>query len=175
MSDTLILNKDGTPLSLLPLSVVNWQIAIRLVVTDKVRILKNHDNWNVRSPSITMAVPSVVITNDYIKWNRRVKFTRNNIFLRDDYTCQYCGKEYNEKHLSLDHVVPRSKGGKTNWLNIITSCKPCNTKRGANESIQPMKKCTIPSYYELVAKQFKKPIHVKDEYWKTFIPLSIQS
>jgi 5-methylcytosine-specific restriction endonuclease McrA len=170
MSDTLILNADGSPLSVLPLSIVSWQIGIRLLVTDKVRVLKEYDDWVVRSPSTTMHVPSVVMTTDYVKWNRKVKYSRSNVFLRDDHTCQLCGERPGIYNLSLDHVVPRSKGGKTTWTNIVTACKPCNSSKGNDETIVPKKMPQRPSYYQLVAKRAKQPVVIKDEYWKNFLP-----
>lgn len=170
MSDCLILNADGTPLSVIPLSVVSWQVGIRLLVTDKVRVLKEYDNWIVRSPSTQMSVPSVVMATDYVRWNRQVKYSRSNIFLRDNYTCQLCGNKPGEFNLSLDHVVPRSKGGKTSWTNIVTACKSCNSIKGNDETIVPKIKPQRPSYYELVARRSKQPIVIKDDFWKNFLP-----
>lgn len=169
MADTLILNKDGTPLSLMPLSVVSWQVAIRLLTLDKVRVLKDHDEWEVRSPSITLKVPSVLITTDYVKWNKAVKYNRGNIFLRDDFTCQFCGAKPPVSQLTLDHVKPKSHGGKSNWNNISTACKTCNSKKGNDAKIVPKKMPWKPSYYELAAKRRKFPIRIRDEFWQAFI------
>ena len=128
MPDCLILNKDGNPLSLMPLSVVSWQTAIRLLTTGKVRMVKEHAEWIVNSPSISMNVPSVLITSDYIKWNRHIKYNRNNVLLRDDYTCQYCGATGVE--LTIDHVIPKVLGGEDSWTNLVTACVKCNNKKG---------------------------------------------
>lgn len=167
--DTLILNKDGTPLSMLPLSVVSWQVAIRLLTLDKVRVLKDHDDWTVRSPSLELKVPSVLLTTDYIKWNRHVKYNRSNIFLRDDFKCQFCGKSPSISQLTLDHVVPKSHGGPTSWSNCSTACKDCNSRKGNDASIVPKIMPRRPSYYELVAKRRKYPVRIRDEYWKNFL------
>lgn len=169
MPDCLILNKDGSPLSVIPLSVVSWQTAIRLVTTDKVRVLENYDNWIVRSPSTSMHVPSIVITSDYIKWNRQVKYSRNNIYLRDGYACQYCGKTPPIAYLTLDHVLPKAKGGKTNWNNIVTSCQKCNSKKGDDRSIVPDKKPHKPNYYELMSMRQAYPIKIRDSKWINFL------
>lgn len=169
MADCLILNKDGTPLSLMPLSVVTWQVAIRLLTLDKVRVLKEHDDWEVRSPSMTMKVPSVVLTTTYVKWNRSVKYNRGNIFLRDRFTCQFCNKPFPVSQLTLDHVLPRSHGGKSNWSNISTACKTCNSKKGNNPDIKPKVMPHRPSYYELAARRREYPIRIRDEYWKSFL------
>ena len=167
--DTLILNADATPLSMMPLSVVSWQTAVRLLTLDKVRTLKDHDGWIVRSPSTTLAVPSVVMTTDFVKWNRNVKYNRSNVLLRDNFTCQYCSKKLPVAQLTIDHIVPRSLGGKTSWKNVTTACRDCNFKKGNDPRIVPKKDAHRPSYYELVARRRQFPVRIRDEYWKTFI------
>jgi len=132
-------------------------------------MVKEHAEWIVNSPSISMNVPSVLITSDYIKWNRHIKYNRNNVLLRDDYTCQYCGDTPTHVQLTLDHVVPKSHGGKTTWKNVSTSCKPCNSRKGNNASIVPKKTPHRPSYYELAAKRLKQPVRIRDEYWLNYI------
>lgn len=169
MMDCLVLNTDGTPLSLMPLSVVSWQTAVRLLTLDKVRVLKDHDDWVVRSPSTTLKVPSVILMTDYVKWNRTVKYNRSNVYLRDNFTCQLCGAKPSIHLLTLDHVVPRSHGGKTTWKNITTACKSCNSKKGNNAKIVPKKMPYRPSYYELAAKRRQLPLRIRDEFWKSFI------
>jgi len=76
-------------------------------------------------------VPRIVVLQVYDRVPvGRIRFSRHNIFARDDHTCQYCGKTLARRLLNLDHVVPRSRGGRTNWLNIVTSCIRCNFKKG---------------------------------------------
>jgi 5-methylcytosine-specific restriction endonuclease McrA len=76
-------------------------------------------------------VPRVVVLQVYDRVPLgRIRFSRHNIFVRDDHTCQYCGERLPRKELNLDHVVPRSRGGKTNWLNVVASCMECNFKKG---------------------------------------------
>lgn len=169
MSDTLILNADGNPLSVVPLSVVTWQTAIRLAYQDKVRIVNEYEDWEVHSPSVTWKVPSIVMCTDYVKWSRQVKYNRTNILLRDMFTCQLCGARPPSSQLTLDHVVPRAHGGKTNWTNIVAACKACNHKKGANKKIKPKKLPTKPNYYELMAKRQKFPITIRDESWLIFL------
>jgi 5-methylcytosine-specific restriction endonuclease McrA len=95
----------------------------------------------IHSPSLKIKVPRVIVLMFYDKLpNRKVSFSRKNIFERDKYTCQYCGTKppskraalrwMEEKALTFDHVVPRSQGGKTTWENIVTSCHDCNRKKG---------------------------------------------
>lgn len=169
MSDVLILNKDGRPLSVVPFSAVSWQTAIRLAYQEKVNVMHEYENWIVRSPSVTMNVPAVVITTEYLKWNRQIKYNRTNVLLRDDFRCQFCGVEPGASALTLDHVVPRASGGRTNWSNITTACKPCNHKKGHNPKIVPKKMPHRPNYYELMAKRMKYPIIARDESWLPYL------
>jgi hypothetical protein len=87
----------------------------------------------VRSPSVTLLAPQVIIfpdcdyTSPLIK---AIKYSRRNIYQRDNMTCQYCGRQADKGILNLDHVIPRSRGGPSSWSNVVTSCKPCNDKMG---------------------------------------------
>ncbi len=77
-------------------------------------------------------LPKVILLNAYDRMPQKtVRFSRLNIFLRDQHTCQYCGKKLEREQLNLDHVVPKSKGGKSNWENVVCSCIPCNYKKGS--------------------------------------------
>jgi 5-methylcytosine-specific restriction endonuclease McrA len=175
--DTLLLNSDGQPLSHVPLSVITWQDAMRLMYQGKVKTLKEYDSWVVRSQHLELKVPSIVIMTKHVKWSKTLKYSPTNIFLRDDFTCQLqttwrCKEAHGKAKLSeltLDHVVPRSKGGKTNWLNCCTACKTCNSEKGNDETIVPKKKPHKPSYYEILAKRKTLPIHIRDAEWKFYI------
>jgi 5-methylcytosine-specific restriction endonuclease McrA len=72
-------------------------------------------------------IPSVVVLKDYVKPQKRVAFTRFNLFLRDEFCCQYCGAKGD---LTFDHVLPRSRGGVTSWENVVAACSPCNLRKG---------------------------------------------
>ncbi len=169
MSDTLILNADANPLSVVPMSVVPWTDAIRLAYQDKVTVVHEYEDWQVRSPSQTWNVPAVVMCTEYIKWNRVVKYNRTNILLRDHFTCQLCGDKPPAHMLTLDHVLPRIHGGKTNWTNIITACKPCNHNKGSNKNIVPKRMPEKPNYYQLMANRMKYPITVRHESWLNYL------
>ena len=122
----LVLNADFRPLSYYPLSLWSWQDAIKAVFLDRVNIVSNYDRF-VRSPTFEMQLPSVVSLKTYIKPSRHPAFTRFNVFLRDRFTCQYCGAR---DELTFDHVLPRSKGGTTTWENVVAACSPCNLRKG---------------------------------------------
>ena len=123
----LVLNADYRPLSYYPLSLWPWQEAIKAAWLDRVTILAEYDEV-VRSPSTEIRIPSVVVLKEYIKPQKRVAFTRFNLFLRDEFRCQYCGAKGD---LTFDHVVPRSKGGITSWENVVAACSRCNLKKGS--------------------------------------------
>ena len=122
----LVLNADYRPLSYYPLSLWCWQDSIKSVFLDRVTIVSNYDKI-VRSPSFSMRLPSVIALKNYINPQSNPNFTRFNVFLRDKFSCQYCGSK---KELTFDHLLPRSRGGKTDWDNVVTACSGCNVKKG---------------------------------------------
>ncbi|HQS50073.1 MAG TPA: HNH endonuclease, partial [Xanthobacteraceae bacterium] len=100
----LVLNADYRPLSYYPLSVWCWQDAIKAVFLDRVNIVEYYDKA-VRSPGIEIRLPSVLSLRTFVKPARHPAFTRFNVFLRDRFTCQYCGSR---DDLTFDHLIPRS-------------------------------------------------------------------
>ena len=122
----LVLNADYRPLSYYPLSLWCWQDSIKSVFLDRVNIVSTYDRV-IRSPSFQMNLPSVIALKNFVKPQSNPNFTRFNVFLRDRFTCLYCGSK---KDLTFDHLLPRSKGGKTNWENVVTACSACNVKKG---------------------------------------------
>ncbi|MEM1078402.1 MAG: HNH endonuclease [Pseudomonadota bacterium] len=123
----LVLNADYRPLSYYPLSLWTWQEAVKAAFLDRVTILAEYEDV-VRSPTTEIRVPSVVVLKDYVKPQKRVAFTRFNLFLRDQFCCQYCGAKGD---LTFDHVVPRASGGVTSWENVVAACSKCNLKKGS--------------------------------------------
>ena len=113
-----------------PLGVVNWEKAITLLIRGKVKTLSEYDQ-EVHSPSVSIKVPSVIVFN-YNKRNRvkSVRFSRKNVWVRDEGKCQYCAKSVNSQEFTLDHVIPRKNGGTTIWTNVVTCCYACNQKKG---------------------------------------------
>ena len=122
----LVLNADYRPLSYYPLSLWSWQESVKSVFLDRVNIVSNYDRI-IRSPSFNMRLPSVIALKSFIKPLSVPSFTRFNVFLRDKFACQYCGSGH---ELTFDHLLPRSKGGLTNWDNVVTACSSCNVKKG---------------------------------------------
>ena len=128
----LVLNADYRPLSTFPLSLWSAQDAIKAVCADRVDTVETYDLF-VRSPSLTLQVPSVIALKKYQPLDRPPAFTRFNVFLRDRFCCQYCAdaKSRPSTELTFDHVLPRARGGKTSWTNIVTACAPCNLRKGS--------------------------------------------
>jgi 5-methylcytosine-specific restriction endonuclease McrA len=112
-----------------PIGVISWQKALILVLTDKVSVLSETDHV-IRSPSATFRVPSVIVykSNRRLK-NKSVRFSRKNVWIRDEGRCQYCNNDVALKDLTLDHVIPKTRGGKTEWANVVTCCYRCNQKK----------------------------------------------
>ena len=110
----LVLNADFRPLSYFPLSLWSWQDAVKAVFLNRVNIVSEYDRV-VRSPNLEMRLPSVISLKEYIPTSRRPAFTRFNVFLRDRFMCKYCGEGFPVHDLTFDHIVPRSRGGRTVW------------------------------------------------------------
>lgn len=120
----VVLNGDFTYLS-----TVSWKRAINLVLADKVRVLKNSD-MVVNCTQRSFKVPAVVALIKIVRkvYKNKVPFSKKNVLVRDRYTCIYCGDQ--SWGLTIDHVIPRSRGGKTDFDNCVACCKNCNTKKG---------------------------------------------
>jgi 5-methylcytosine-specific restriction endonuclease McrA len=169
VGETLVLNADGMPVSVLPVSSLIWQDAIKSIWVGAVKVLENYEDWQVHSPSITMPVPSVVITNRYINPAHGVQFNADNIKLRDRYKCAYCQKSFHENDLTLDHVTPKTFGGRSTWENLVSACSPCNNNRGCDFRIQPTIKPYKPNYYQMVALRREFPLEVPHESWVQYL------
>lgn len=113
-----------------PLKVINWKKAITLLLLGKVEVLEEYGR-EIHSVSFTVRLPSVVRLLRLVKRPKSpVKFSRQNIYARDKYRCQYCGGKFSTEEFTYDHVIPRSRGGRTEWENIVTCCVNCNRKKG---------------------------------------------
>lgn len=123
----LVLNADFRPLSYMPLSLWPWQEAVKAAFLQRVIVIAEYDQV-VHSPSLEMRLPSVVVLKDFVRPARTSAFTRFNLFLRDEFTCQYCGTK---GEMTFDHVIPRARGGLTTWENVVASCSPCNLYKGS--------------------------------------------
>ena len=169
MADCLLLNADGMPVSYMPLSTLTWQESIRYLVLDKAGVLEWHDSWIVHSATWETQVPSVMILREYTKPKVSVRFSRSNVYLRDNCECQYCGVKIDRKDATLDHVLPVSKGGKSTWENCTTACGPCNASKSDKLGYKPRIKPFKPDYYELVNKRKKLSFNLTHTAWHKFL------
>ncbi len=118
-----------------PINVCTVRRAVVLLLKEKAEILE-HGDWELHSATRTMSRPVVIRLVSYVRIPRdthRRKITRRAVFARDDWTCQYCGSR---SSLTVDHIVPRSKGGTSTWENIVASCAPCNRRKGNASPVQ---------------------------------------
>jgi 5-methylcytosine-specific restriction endonuclease McrA len=112
-----------------PIKVISWQRAITLISLGKVEVIEEYDS-EIRAVSLVIKVPAVVrLLRSFRRHSKPVKFSRANIYARDQHRCQYCGTRCSISELTYDHVIPRSKGGRTTWENIATCCYTCNAKK----------------------------------------------
>jgi 5-methylcytosine-specific restriction endonuclease McrA len=145
-----------------PVKIVSWQRAITLLFLGKVEVIEEYDR-NIKTTSLVIKIPAVVRLLAAFRHHRKlVKFSRINIYARDNYTCQYCGeKKRRIDELTYDHVVPRSQGGKTEWTNIVTACSSCNSEKanrtpaqaGMRLRKQPTQPTAIPALVVAVSRE----------------------
>lgn len=155
MSSVLVLSCDYNYMS-----IIGWQKAITLVYSNKAETLKESDRI-IRSPSVSMRIPLVIRLLKFVRqiYKNKVPCNRNNIFIRDNFTCQYCGKQASKSKLTLDHVVPESKKGDFTWENLVCCCEACNffkddrTPKQAGMSL--LKKPVQPTISEFILRAVK--------------------
>lgn len=135
----------------------------------------NEDDPCVRSEKLRIPAPEVIVLNDFNKTvARKVPFTRQNLYKRDGYTCQYCGAQPGSKNLSIDHVVPRAKGGVSSWTNCVLSCLKCNHRKGdrslRDSGMKLQRKPEAPKWDLMIPPD---PALIKES-WMQFIPAKYQ-
>ena len=166
----LVLNADFRPLSYFPLSLCTWQESVKAALCARVNVLAHYDRV-IRSPSLTLPLPSVISLKSYIRPALYPAFTRFNVFLRDHFSCQYCGVQ--AKDLTFDHVVPRAQGGRTTWDNVVAACASCNLKKGGNlptiVRMYPRFSPRRPTTYELNACGRLFPPNYLHESWIDYL------
>ena len=168
----LVLNADFRPLSYFPLSLWPWQDAVKAVFLKRVTIVSEYDR-TVSSPSFEMRLPSVIALKEYVPQARKPAFTRFNVFLRDRFTCQYCGDRFPTPELTFDHVIPRSRGGRTSWDNVVTACGVCNLRKGNRmpdrAGLHPLNAPLQPSTYQLQENGRGFPPNFLHESWRDYL------
>ena len=155
MENVILLNQDYTFLR-----IINWKRALNLIVKEKVEVLKYTDKvLSNAEKTYNFQMPKVLKLVYHIKsfYHAKVKYSKKNVLVRDNYECAYCGCR--QKRLTIDHVIPKSKGGKSTFENTVASCKTCNnskqnrTPREAGMKLK--KKMYAPTIYSLMRHKIK--------------------
>lgn len=158
----LVLNADFRALA-----VCTVNKAFLLVYLEKAEVINKAENAFLRTVNKTFAMPSVIRLTNYVNVPYRgVMLSRQNIFKRDNGACVYCGTT---KNLTLDHVIPRSRGGKTDWTNLVTACKSCNSKKGdltPEEANMPLPYNPFKPSFIVFLREFSG---IGDESWQPFL------
>jgi len=147
-----------------------------MLTLGKVEVIEEYTR-EVHSVSFAIKLPAVVRLLRFIKRPKiPVRFSRQNIYIRDDYKCQYCGKRLTPDQLTWDHVLPRARGGKTEWTNIVTCCIKCNRKKGgripSEASMVLIKQPSIPEWLSIL----KITLHFKHtpQSWRDYIYWNVE-
>ncbi len=186
-SDVLVLNRNFCAVH-----IANWQRAISLVYSDHARVVDDEyrtydfDDWRevsqiihknpsgfVSTPSFKIAIPEVIVLQRYDRMPiGEVKFTRRNIYEHYNHRCCYCGSFFKTPELNLEHILPKSRGGKTDWSNIVTSCIPCNLRKADKlpheAGMKLLIKPTKPKWRGSATLVLKAPFKMKAS-WQRFI------
>jgi 5-methylcytosine-specific restriction endonuclease McrA len=158
-----------------PHKILRWQDAVTMVFLEKADVVVEYD-MVLRSPSTEMLAPAVIrVRKPMRSMKPGARFSRVNVYTRDEFTCQYCGRRFEQRMLSYDHVTPRAAGGRTEWTNIVTACKPCNNKKGdrtCDESgMWPRRRPVQPKTLPLTGP-FVDPEKAPPE-WRDFLPAAL--
>ncbi len=114
-----------------PVARVSWQRAISLIFTGRAEVVEEYEDRQVRSVTVELKMPSVVRFLRAVRGTKRaIKFSRENVYARDNGRCQYCSRRIPRYEATYDHVVPRIHGGLTTWENVVICCVPCNQRKG---------------------------------------------
>jgi 5-methylcytosine-specific restriction endonuclease McrA len=175
MNQVLVLNA-----SFEPVRIVDWQKAMQLLFQGKVEVLEEYDR-EIRTVRFSFRLPSVLRLLRYVPFSKKrnmVRFSRNNILMRDQHTCQYCGRKRNKNELTLDHVTPVVQGGKKTWDNIVAACIQCNQKKGGRTPHEAgMGLINKPSYPKLLPEAIEWSVTISTSsapaQWKVYFTFEL--
>ena len=164
---TLLLNSTYQPISF-----VSERKALKLLFKNKVDVISDWDEvikWNLGRNKIKL--PAIIKLKYYVRWiPSRTRFNRLAVFKRDNNICQYCGKKLSNSELTVDHIVPISRGGLNNWKNCVTSCSPCNNNKGSRTPEEAgMKIKNAPQTPGLSISYEYSSLRRRHEDWETYL------
>lgn len=155
-----------------PIKVISWRRAVCMHFLGKVEVVSNFDA-EVQTISSRYPIPAVVRLLHHTRVGPRVvRFSRRNVYLRDRFTCQYCGRRFSERDLTLDHVIPRSRGGRMEWTNIVAACVPCNGRKGRRspEQVGLQLRCVPGKPASVPGSAAQLGIEVVPDVWQVWMP-----
>lgn len=170
MGSVLLLNATYEPLG-----VVSLRRAVVLLLKDKAEVIEAAEG-RIRAESTSLPLPLVIRLVYFVHVPRQigVPLTRRAVLMRDNYTCQYCGGRPSDGLMTVDHVLPRIRGGATNWENVVCACQRCNTRKGGRtpeEANMPLRRPPFKPVYCAIVLLSHAPIH---DSWTRYIPESEQ-
>jgi len=143
-----------------PVKVINWQKAMILWLTGRAEVVDVYSEIDIRAPSESFKLPKILRLFGRHRSGQQVKLTRFNLFHRDHFTCQYCLRVFHLKELTVDHIIPISRGGQSTWENLVTACSKCNGKKGsmlpAEAKMYPKSKPRIPGWSPQLCLRLKE-------------------
>jgi len=166
MNSVLVLNATFEPLH-----VVSLRRAIVLLLKDKAEILEATES-RIRSAGFSMPTPLVIRLVYYVRVPHRISIplTRRTVMMRDNYTCQYCGVRPPKNEMTIDHIIPRVRGGQTTWENVVCACRSCNLRKGSKSLAQSkMRLCKKPARPKYVAMVFLSDASSPHDVWRKYI------
>lgn len=164
--DTNVLLLDS---SFYPIRIIDWKRAMTLFFGGRAQIIEEHENRYIKSPSKKFPFPKVIRLITKFSHISHVKFSRDHVFYRDNFKCQYCASSFKKSELTLDHVMPKSRGGDTSWENIVTACKACNNKK-ADKTPEEAKMPLLnypkePNYLSMLIKKVSRSSSADFKHW----------
>jgi 5-methylcytosine-specific restriction endonuclease McrA len=167
LEQTLVIDRDFQPIM-----IINWQKAFCLIFTGKAEVIKESDSRLIHSSYKVFKFPTVIQIFTRVNYSVRVTLNRWSIFARDNFSCAYCGVVQTKKELSLDHIHPVSKGGKSSWENLITACQKCNQKKSDKTAEEAGLKMRLKPYRPVWSPSFMMSVYqiktINDD-WKDFL------
>lgn len=161
-SDVLVLNQDYQPLS-----ICSVQRSVKLLFLEKAELLHDDPDKVIRTVNDEYTYPSVIRLRRYINLPyAKIVLSRRNVMKRDRHTCQYCGTK---SDLTLDHVLPRSRGGKDSWENLVTACNQCNVKKGNRTPDEASMHLNVEPYRPVHITFFQNLLGGVQEHWKPYL------
>lgn len=169
---TLVLNSSYMPLSLFPLYTISAEDAITRYLNNSCAVVEWYDRPILTASRDDLRWPSVIANYNGHSFKKDIRLKKESLYYRDHCVCQYCGTPLTVHTLTYDHVIPRAKGGKHSFDNVVASCKPCNNEKGDTISSKwvPKHKPWNPDFYDMLKIRSRYPILVDDEKWKNFLP-----